>query len=56
MKYQDKFLAPYLSEAVEARVFISFKLVDETQMPKPPEPPRHYNSRKLSTLQPLRAI
>ena len=27
------------------------KLVDETQMPKPPEPPRHYNSRK-----PLRAI
>ena len=36
-------------------LFLS-KLVDKTQMPNPPEATRHNNSRKLSTLLPLRAI
>ena len=32
------------------------KLVDETQMSKPPKATRHHNSRKFLTLLPLRAI
>ena len=57
MKYQDEFLAPFLSEAVEASIFYFFlKLVDETQMSKPPEAAIHHISRKVSTLLPLRAI
>ena len=57
MNYQDEFLAPFLSEAVEASIFYFFlKLVDETQMPNLPEAARHHNLRKLPTLLPLRVI
>ena len=39
-------------------LYLSFfwKLVDETQMSKPPEATRHHNSTKLLILLPLRAI
>ena len=33
-----------------------WKLADETQMVKPPEPTSHHNARKYLTLLPLRAI
>ena len=50
MKYQDEFLAPFLSEAVEASVFYFFlKLVDETEISNPPEATRHHNSKKKNT-------
>ena len=54
MKYQDEFIGPFLSEAVEASISYFFlKLVDETQMPKPPEATRHHNPRKLLTPSPF---
>ena len=57
MKYQDELLAPFLSEAVEAIAFsFLFELVDENQISKPPDATRQHNSRKSSTLLPLRAI
>ena len=37
-------------------MLLLWKLVDETQMVKPPEPTSHYNSRKHLILLPLRAI
>ena len=36
-------------------MLLSFKLVDETQISKPSEPPRHQYSMKLWILLPLRA-
>ena len=38
------------------QILLFWKLVDETQMSKPPESNRHHNSRKLSILLSLRAI
>ena len=50
-------LAPFLSKAVEAsRCHFFWKLVDETQMCKPPEATRHHNSIKYLILLPLRAV
>ena len=37
-------------------MLLFWKLVDETQMVKPPEPTSHHNSRKYLILLPLRAI
>ena len=38
------------------QMLLFWKLVDETQMVKPPEPTRHHNLRKYLILLPLRAI